>query len=195
MKNNIVAVVTVAILGVALFVFARNLKRTSQVPSTDTGPAAAGASAPAVQEQGSVVSNLTFKDLSGKDLKIEDLRGKVVLLDFWATWCDPCRVEIPWLIEFQQKYASRGFTIIGIAEDTDGAQAVQPFLQKTLFDVNGQKEGINYPIVLGDDAISDRFGQTVLPTGVLISRDGRLIKTTLGLVDKSEIEKDIESQL
>jgi thiol-disulfide isomerase/thioredoxin len=189
MKNKLTAIATIAILGVALFVFARNLKHTSQA---NAGSGAVSAGLPAGQGQQTIVSGLTFKDLNGKEVKIEDFRGKVVLIDFWATWCEPCRIETPWLIEFQKKYASRGFTIIGVAMDPEGVSIVAPFLQKERFDVNGQMEAINYPIVLGTEAISDRFGVDGYPTGVLISRDGHLVKTTEGLTSRDEIAKDIE---
>jgi len=191
MKNKLTAIATVAILGVALFVFARNLKQSSQA---DTASGTAQAGTPSGQAEGSIISGLTFKDLSGKVVNIEDYRGKVVWLDFWQTWCDPCKIEIPWLIEFQTKYASRGFTVIGVAGDPEGVSKVAPFLQKERFDVNGQQLAINYPIVLGTDAITDRFGVDALPTGLLISRDGHLIKTTVGLVSRDEIIKDIEAQ-
>jgi cytochrome c biogenesis protein CcmG/thiol:disulfide interchange protein DsbE len=191
MKNKLTAIATVIILGVALYVFAHNVKQSSQA---DTGSSAAQAGAPSGQAEGSVISGLTFKDINGKVVNIEDYRGKVVWLDFWQTWCEPCKIEIPWLIEFQTKYASRGFTVLGVAGDPEGLSKVAPFLQKERFDVNGQQLAINYPIVIGTDAISDRFGVDALPTGLLISRDGHLIKTTVGLVDRDEIAKDIESQ-
>jgi len=191
MKNKLTAIATIVILGAALFIFARNPKHTSQA---NTGAGLAPAGATAGQEEGSIVSGVTFKDLDGKDVRIEDFRGKVVLLDFWQTWCEPCRIEMPWLIEFQEKYASRGFTVIGVALDPEGASKVAPFLQKERFDVNGQQVPLNYPIVLGTDAISDRFGVDAFPTGVLISRDGRLVKTTVGLVSRDDIAKDIEAQ-
>jgi thiol-disulfide isomerase/thioredoxin len=191
MKNKITGFATVFILGVALFVFVHNSRQSSRA---DVGNSAAQAGPAGGQAEGSIISGLTFKDVNGKEVKIEDFRGKVVLLDFWATWCEPCHIETPWLIEFQKKYASRGFTVLAVAMDSEGASKVAPFLQTERFDVNGQQELINYPVVLGNDAISDRFGVNAFPTGVLISRDGKLIKTTEGLVSREEIIKDIESQ-
>lgn len=81
--------------------------------------------------------DVTFSKLQGGDLPLDSLRGKVVLVNFWATWCEPCREEIPWLIEFQDKYASQGFTILGVAMDTGGKSVVKPFVDKTEFPVNG----------------------------------------------------------
>jgi thiol-disulfide isomerase/thioredoxin len=81
----------------------------------------------------------------------------VVLVNFWATWCEPCKVEIPWMIEFQQKYSPQGFTILGVSMDEDGKKAIQPFLDKERFDVNGQKEAMSYPILLGSDTIAEKF--------------------------------------
>src|SRR5271166_2276995 len=72
---------------------------------------------------------VTFKDLQGNGVPLSSLKGKVVLVNFWATWCDPCRVEIPWMIEFQKKYSSRGFTMLGVAMDDEGAKVVKPFVQ------------------------------------------------------------------
>jgi hypothetical protein len=80
---------------------------------------------------------VTFVQLQGGDLPLANLKGKVVLVNFWATWCEPCREEIPWLIEFQNKYASRGFTILGVAMDTEGKSVVDPWVHKTEFTVNG----------------------------------------------------------
>lgn len=82
--------------------------------------------------------DVTFSELQGGDLPLASLEGKVVLVNFWATWCEPCREEIPWLIEFQDKYANRGFTILGVAMDTEGKSVVGPFVHKTKFPVDGQ---------------------------------------------------------
>jgi thiol-disulfide isomerase/thioredoxin len=139
---------------------------------------------------------VTFKDLDGKDAMLAQYKGKVVLVNFWATWCDPCFVEIPWLIEMQQKYEAKGFTVLGIAMDEDGKAAVVPFLAKERFNVNGQKFPMNYPIVIGNDDVADKFGGLLgYPTSFLISRDGKIIKKVQGLISYEELTKAIESQL
>ena len=80
--------------------------------------------------------DVTFPKLQGGNLALANLKGKVVLVNFWATWCEPCREEIPWLIEFQNKYANQGFTILGVAMDTEGKSVVAPFVRKTEFPVD-----------------------------------------------------------
>ena len=139
---------------------------------------------------------VTFKDLQGKDVTLDSLKGKVVLVNFWATWCDPCREEIPWLIEMQQAYGPKGFTILGLAMDEEGKSVVEPFVQKEKFNVNGTPTSMIYPILLGNDAAADKFGGLLgYPTSVLISRDGKQIKRVTGIIDKDEISKLIEGQL
>ncbi|HEX2711222.1 MAG TPA: TlpA disulfide reductase family protein [Candidatus Acidoferrales bacterium] len=139
---------------------------------------------------------VALKDLQGGDVTLAQYEGKVVIVNFWATWCEPCRIEIPWLIEFQQKYGPRGFTVLGVAMDDEGKKAVEPFVQKERFDVNGQQAAMNYPILLGNDAIADKFGGLIgLPTSILISRDGKRVKTIIGLVDHDKITKEIEALL
>ncbi len=140
--------------------------------------------------------NVTFKDLNGKDVTLAQYKGKVVLVNFWATWCAPCKVEIPWMIEFQKKYGPRGFTILGVSMDEGGKKAVQPFLDKERFDVGGQQEAMNYPIVLGNDSIAEKFGGIIgLPTSMVYSRDGKKVRTIVGLVNHDDIAKMIEGLL
>jgi thiol-disulfide isomerase/thioredoxin len=140
--------------------------------------------------------DVTLKDLDGKDVSIAQYKGKVVLVNFWATWCDPCRFEIPWLIDMQQKYSAKGFTVLGVAMDDEGRSVVAPFVEKERFDVNGTKSQMNYPILLGNDAAADKFGGLLgYPTSVLIGRDGKQIKRITGLISYDEISKAIESQL
>jgi thiol-disulfide isomerase/thioredoxin len=139
---------------------------------------------------------LTLKDLDGKDVSLSEFKGKVVLVNFWATWCDPCRGEIPSLIELQQKYGPKGFVVLGIALDEEGKSVVAPFVAKERFDVNGQQLPMSYPILIGNDDAADKFGGLFgYPTSILISRDGKQIKRITGMIDYDEISKTIESQL
>jgi thiol-disulfide isomerase/thioredoxin len=139
---------------------------------------------------------VTFKDLQGQDLPLASLKGKVVIVNFWATWCEPCRVEIPWMIGFQQKYADKGFTILGVAMDDEGKSVVAPYVQSTQFDVNGHSMTMNYPIVLGNDDIARKFGGLLgFPTTIVISRDGKIQKRFIGLADEAELDKEIKALL
>src|SRR6202790_5106515 len=140
--------------------------------------------------------DVTLMDLDGKNLSLAQYKGKVVLVNFWATWCDPCRVEIPWLIEMQQKYGSKGFTVLGVAMDEEGKSVVAPFVAKEQFDVSRRKSTMSYPIVLGNDDIAEKFGGLLgYPTSILISRDGKQVKRITGLISYEEISHAIESQL
>jgi cytochrome c biogenesis protein CcmG/thiol:disulfide interchange protein DsbE len=169
-------------LALALGTVTCTLKKTSE---TGESSATSGAA-----------PDVTFKDLQGHDVPFSSLKGKVVLMNFWATWCEPCQMEIPWLIDFQQKYASRGFTVLGVAMDDDGAKVVAPFVQDKLWDVDGMKMKMNYPIVIGSDEIGEKFGGLLgLPTSVLVSRDGKMVKRTLGLITPGEMDKEIQGQL
>ncbi len=140
--------------------------------------------------------DFTLKDLDDHDVSLSQFKGKVVLVNFWATWCGPCKIEIPWLVELQDKYAARGFTVLGVAMDEEGKSAVGPFVRRERFRVGGTSHTMNYPIVLGNDATADKFGGLLgFPTSVLIAKDGRVVKRVDGLVSYDEIEKAIQSQL
>jgi thiol-disulfide isomerase/thioredoxin len=140
--------------------------------------------------------DVTFKDLQDKDVKLADLRGKVVVVNFWATWCEPCQIEIPWMIGFQQEYADKGFTLLGVAMDDEGKSVVGPYVEKTQFDVDGKKMTMNYPIVIGNDDLSSKFGGLIgLPTTMVVSRDGKIHKRFLGMVSHDELEKEIKELL
>jgi thiol-disulfide isomerase/thioredoxin len=156
------------------------------------GAPAASASAPTPTEAPTVA----IQDLNGKDVTLQQYKGQVVLVNFWATWCEPCKVEIPWMIEFQQKYSPRGFTILGVSMDEDGKKAIQPFLDKERFDVAGQQMAMNYPILLGSDAIGEKFGGILgLPTTMLFNRDSKKVRTIVGLVNHDDLSKAIEGLL
>ena len=139
--------------------------------------------------------NVTFKDLQGNSLQLSSLKGKVVLVNFWGTWCAPCREEIPLLIGMQQKYADKGFTLVGVATN-DELSDVNPFVHNTQFSVNGQQATMNYPIVMGTDDISSQFGGLIgMPTSILITRDGKIAKKYIGILSADQVVKDVESVL
>jgi cytochrome c biogenesis protein CcmG/thiol:disulfide interchange protein DsbE len=128
-----------------------------------------------------------LKDIDGKVVRLSDYKGKVVLLDFWATWCGPCKIEIPWLKEFQRKFRDRGFEIIGVSMDDEGLTVVKPFVKEL---------AINYRIVIGDDTTAQLYGGVdALPTTFVIDRDGKIAAVHVGLTSKGEIEHGIEEVL
>jgi cytochrome c biogenesis protein CcmG/thiol:disulfide interchange protein DsbE len=140
--------------------------------------------------------DVTFKKLDGTDLKLSDLKGKIVVINFWATWCEPCQVEIPWMIGFQEKYADKGFTLLGVSMDDEGKSVVEPFVEKTKFDVDGRQMTMNYPILLGNDELTTKFGGLLgLPTTIVVGRDGKVHKRFIGLVSHDELEKQIKELL
>jgi thiol-disulfide isomerase/thioredoxin len=147
-------------------------------------------------QSASTFQTVQMKSLEDSTVTVGDYHGKVVLVNFWATWCDPCRVEIPWLIEMQNKYGTKGFTVLGIAMDEEGKSVVAPFVAKERYDVNGQKLPMNYPIVVGNEKVAGKFGGLLgYPTSILISRDGRVLKRTTGLIDYDATTKLIEGAL
>ncbi len=189
MKKIVLIGSTVLVLIVATY-FADKATRVKAISSVKNTAQANGTL------DGQPAPQVIFKDLDGKDVTLAQYKGTVVLVDFWATWCEPCYVEIPWLIEMQQKYGAKGFTVLGVSMDEEGKSAVVPFLAKERFNVNGQKLPMNYPIVLGSDEIADKFGGLLgYPTGFLVTRDGKVVKKFLGLTSFNEIAKAIESQL
>ncbi len=174
---------------IAIVAFALVANRATRIPS-------ARAAKTNYENKLATSPDFTLKDLEDHDVSLSEFKGKVVLVNFWATWCGPCKIEIPWLVELQGKYAARGFTVLGVAMDEEGKSAVAPFVRKERFDVSGTSQSMNYPIVLGNDATADKFGGLIgFPTSVLISKDGRVVKRVNGLVSYDEIDKAIQSQL
>jgi peroxiredoxin len=128
-----------------------------------------------------------LQDASGKVVRLSDFRGKVVLRDFWATWCGPCGIEIPWFTEFQRKYKDRGFEVVGVSMDDEGWKVIKPFVAE---------QKINYRIVLGDDKTGDQYGGVeALPTTFVIDRDGRIASVHVGLASRRDFEDAIEKLL
>jgi peroxiredoxin len=128
----------------------------------------------------------SLPDMSGQQLKLSDYRGKVVLLDFWATWCDPCREEIPHFVELQNKLGDQGFQIIGVSMD-DGPEPVRDFYRKFR---------MNYPVVMGNAKIGELYGGVLgLPIAFVVGRDGRIYSKHIGATDVSLFNREIKAML
>ena len=122
--------------------------------------------------------DFTLRDSNGAAVRLSDYRGKVVLLDFWATWCMPCQVELPWFMEFEQSLKTKGFAVVGVSMDEDGWDVVKPYIQK---------RRINYRILLGDDHTAELYGGVdALPTTFLLDRQGRIAAIHKGLTDDKD---------
>jgi cytochrome c biogenesis protein CcmG/thiol:disulfide interchange protein DsbE len=131
--------------------------------------------------------DFALQDASGETIQLKDYRGKVVLLDFWATWCTGCKKEIPWFVGFQKEYGGNRFAVVGISLDEDGWKVLKPFLADAK---------IPYRILLGDDGLAQRYGITNMPDTFLIDQHGRVAAIhRAGLVDKDDVEADIRAIL
>ena len=114
----------------------------------------------------------TLKDSSGRDVRLADYQGKVVLLNFWATWCGPCKAEIPWFVEFEKKYQNEGLVVLGVSMDEDGWKSVRPYLDKMT---------VSYKPLLGDESVAAKYGGIEsLPLTLLIDRQGRIAARHVG---------------
>ena len=139
----------------------------------------------------------TLKDTTGKKVSLSDYRGKAVVLDFWATWCAPCKVEIPWLAKLHDQYASQGLEILGVSED-DLDKDDQKALLKEKQEITdaASKLGINYPVLFDENEVAKPYGGVdALPTTFFVDRNGKVVAATVGLVDRDEIEANIKKAL
>jgi len=127
-----------------------------------------------------------LKDSTDNLVSLKNYRGKVILLDFWATWCGGCKEEIPWFSEFERKYGGKGFSVVGVSLDDDGWKVVKPFIQSA---------GVPYRIVLGDEETAKKYGIVNMPDTFLIDRNGRIAAKYVGLVDKDDVESNIRAIL
>ncbi len=136
---------------------------------------------------GHTAPSFVLKEADGKTISLASHKGQVVLLNFWATWCAPCRVEMPWFEEFSKTYAARGLIVLGVSLDDGGWKAVQPAISKLK---------VSYPIVLGDGKIMKSYGMgDLLPATFLIDRTGKIRTVKVGFGDKVEFDKTIEQLL
>lgn len=139
------------------------------------------------QLQGQPAPDFSLAALDGKTLKLSDFKGKAVLLNFWATWCEPCKIEMPWFVELQKKYGAQGLQVVGVAMDDSGTKEISDFARKM---------SVNYPIVIGKESVGNQYGGIpYLPSTFYIDREGKVVDRVFGLVSRSEIETDIQKAL
>jgi len=181
-KRNAVAILVVTLV-VALMIYAG--VRSSRAPKDS---AVIGNPEPlqANDAKGKQAPDFTLQDLNGKPVKLSDFRGKAVLLNFWATFCGPCKVEMPWLVELQKQYGPQGLEIVGVALDDSGKDTITKYAKEM---------GVNYTILQGQDSVGDAYGAVGLPATYYIDRGGKIIDSALGLVSRSEIEDNIKKAL
>ncbi len=128
-----------------------------------------------------------MKDLAGREVALSQFKGKVVIVDFWATWCPPCRAEMPFYVNLYKKLADRGLVIVGISLDAQGPGVVRKFVDSM---------GITYPIVMGDEEVTTAYKVELMPTTFVVDREGRIRHSKIGAVsDEAKFEKLIESYL
>jgi thiol-disulfide isomerase/thioredoxin len=172
-NRNPLALVVVALVAAAMLYFGFHMARRS-------GPT------PLVTKA-SPAPDFTLESLDGKSVRLSDLRGKAVLLNFWATWCGPCKIETPWLVELQKQYGSQGLQVIGVAMDDSGKDEIAKFAKDM---------GVNYPVLIGKEAVGDDYGGVpALPESFFIGRDGKIVDKIIGLKGKGEIEDSIKKAL
>ena len=182
-------------LSAILFAVAALLACTSlrAADSSQTSKAAADTLLPKDQRKTAPEFSLTGAD--GKPVDLANYRGKVVLLDFWATWCGGCKLEIPWYMEFDTKYKREGLAVIGVSMDDDGWKAVKPFLAQKRDPETGGNTAMKYPVVIGNETLAKQYNLTSMPMTLLIDRQGRIALSHTGVVNKDDFEGHIRQLL
>lgn len=181
MKNSIIFVAIVVLVITGLLFVGKSFTSRSSVTANGGGGADRfnGISAPDFE--------LKVVDDGGKTLKLSDFKGKAVIVNFWATWCEPCKVEMPWLVDFQKKYGPEGLQIVGIAMDDTDEKTIASFAHKM---------GVNYPIVVGTEKVADLYGGIEgMPTLFFVDRSGKIVDHELGLRSMDLIENNIKKSL
>src|ERR1700751_6274906 len=136
---------------------------------------------------GTPAPDFTLETLDGKTVSLSSLRGKAVLVNFWATWCGPCKIETPLLVELQNQYGAQGLQIVGVAMDDSGKDEIARFAKDM---------GMNYPVVLGKEAVGQAYGGVdALPESFFVGRDGKIVDRIIGLKGKAGIEDGTKKAL
>jgi thiol-disulfide isomerase/thioredoxin len=175
-KRDPVVIIVVAMVVSLMLVFGFHMARRSEGTASSVG-----------NMKGKAAPEFALQSLDGKTVHLSDFRGKAVLLNFWATWCEPCKIEMPWFVELQKQYGPEGLQIVGVAMDDASQQDISKFAQNM---------GVNYPILIGKEAVGDSYGGVqFLPATFYIDRDGKVFDKIFGLKGRGEIETDVKKIL
>jgi peroxiredoxin len=151
------------------------------------GRSAGHLGAPRADVEDKVAPDFALQSINGKTVRLSDFRGKAVLLNFWATYCAPCRVEMPWFVELQDRYAAEGLQVVGVAMDDASPDDIEKFANEL---------GVNYSILVGQETVGNAYGGVqFLPSTFYIGRDGKVVDKVFGLKTKNEIEENIKKTL
>jgi thiol-disulfide isomerase/thioredoxin len=176
-KRDPVVIIVVAMVVALMLVFGFNRARRSSQAAT-VGNA---------QMKSGVAPDFALQSLDGKTIRLSDFRGKPVVLNFWATWCGPCKIEMPWFVDFQKEYGPTGLQFLGVAMDDASTKDIAEFAESMK---------VNYPILIGKDTVGDAYGGVqFLPETFFIDRDGKVVDKVFGLKGRGEIEDAIKKIL
>jgi peroxiredoxin len=176
-KRDPVVIIVVAMVVTVMIVFGFQMARRNAGQTASAGPSMTGQAAP----------DFTLESLDGKTVRLSDFRGKGVLLNFWATWCQPCKIEMPWFAELQKQYGPQGLQIVGVAMDDASPKEIGEFAHDL---------GVNYPILVGKEEVGNAYGGVqFLPATFYIGRDGKVVDKVFGLKGRGEIEDSIKKAL
>lgn len=184
MKRSVIFIVLIVVAITLLLFSGKYFSKGGKAANVASAAFQGASDAPA---KGAVAPDFTLKTLDGKDVQLSSLRGKAVLLNFWATWCEPCKIEMPWLVDLQKKYRPQGLEIVGVAMDDSGEKTIADFAHKMQ---------VNYTVLVGSEKVAQMYGGLDgLPTSFFLGRDGKVVDTALGLVSESTIEDAIKKSL
>ncbi len=184
MKRSVLFIVLIVVAITLLLFSGKYFSKGGKAANVASAAFQGASDAPA---KGALAPDFTLKTLDGKDVQLSSLRGKAVLLNFWATWCEPCKIEMPWLVDLQKKYRMQGLEIVGVAMDDSGEKTIADFAHKMQ---------VNYTVLVGSEKVAQMYGGLDgLPTSFFLGRDGKVVDTALGLVSESTIEDAIKKSL
>jgi thiol-disulfide isomerase/thioredoxin len=174
-RNPLIIVVVALVVTLMLFAGFHAARRPGE-----------GASA-SVSFKNQVAPDFALQSLEGKTVHLTDFRGKAVLLNFWATWCEPCKIEMPWFVELQKRYGPEGLQVLGVAMDDASEKDIADFAKKM---------GVNYPVLIGKESVGDAYGGVpYLPLSFYIDRNGKVLSKVPGLKSRSDIEDNVKKAL